>query len=649
LQFGGPGTAAAVRFIVDYSTTDANASSVDNVLTPNNWYFIAVTFDGVLAPKIYIGTLARPASEIAYRSVPAAPTGTRVTDGGAIFAVGSQSNATQGPGGRCAGVNFITGAALSPAQIVMQQFQLWPHPMSRVLSIYGNNGLGPQWDFSGAGNNGSVLASALAEPLPPMVATVPAVAAALLGLPSTGINFDFTTGALPTAVTFTRASTGTYINSGGILATAGVNVARFNWPGGGTPCLLIEPSATNIVTQSNGFNNGAAWFTTNSPVLTPGAFVSPDGTANGWSLSSGSGFGNVGNYTTVYTAAQYTISCWVKRITGAAPHLFKKGAAAWGTDIPTTTVMTRVSATMTVGAGTDDTLLQVDDTSGKTNGIFGAQVELGPRATSYIPTTTAPVTRSADVATFTIPAGVSSLTYTFDDGSTQTVSVTPGSYTIPTNLNRPNIRFIVGATVVSNNVTLTPAARALALSPAAPALGLAVVVKPAARALALTGVAPTLRVTLKPTARALAITAAAPTLRTTVKPTVRVLALTGTAPALQTTVKPTARVLALTGVAPALRSIVRPAARALVLTGAPAIIGGGPAPAKATLKLTGVAPALKLVIRPAATVLAIAPALAIVRVVLAARPAVRALTLTPGAPVVRIAIPLGVQPIVTIA
>jgi hypothetical protein len=64
--------------------------------------------------------------------------------------------------------------------------------------------------------------------------------------------------------------------------------------------------------------------------------------------------------------------------------------------------------------------------------------------TSYIPTTTAAVTRQADNAVFTIPSGIASLTYTFDDGSTQTVPVSAGSYTIPVTLARPNIRSIAG-------------------------------------------------------------------------------------------------------------------------------------------------------------------------------------------------------------
>lgn len=51
--------------------------------------------------------------------------------------------------------------------------------------------------------------------------------------------------------------------------------------------------------------------------------------------------------------------------------------------------------------------------------------------------------RQADVLSFTIPLGVDSLTFTFDDLSTQTVSAFHGSYTVdPASLNRPRIRTI---------------------------------------------------------------------------------------------------------------------------------------------------------------------------------------------------------------
>lgn len=254
------------------------------------------------------------------------------------------------------------------------------------------------------------------------------------------ISFDFTTGSLPGAITFTRASTGTYNSSGNILTSAGINAARFNYVGG-VACLLVEPAATNLLLQSNNFASGADWFGFTGAVITAAQFISPDGTNDGWSVTAGSGFGGLQSPVAV-SAIAYTISVWSKRISATAPLTFQLNSTV-SAQLTTSATLTRYVATLTPGAGSNAYFYVAAATG--TNGFFGAQLETGSVATSYIPTTTAAVTRAVDSATFTIPAGVTQLTYTFDDNSTQVVAVSAGSYTIPVTLNRPNIKSIVGA------------------------------------------------------------------------------------------------------------------------------------------------------------------------------------------------------------
>lgn len=247
-----------------------------------------------------------------------------------------------------------------------------------------------------------------------------------------------------------RGSSGTYINISGVLTTATTNTARFNYdanyPRGNLapsligPFLLVEPAATNLLTQSNAFTN-AAWTPANGAVVTATVFTSPDGTMDGSSMTSGTGFSLISESTPV-TAQAYTMSVWASNIIGSSVLSFQLNSTtvlfqALGT-------IRRWTGTLTPSAG-NNAFIYNNAGSGSTEGLFGSQLETGSVGTSYIATTTTTASRSADVVTFTQPVGCGHNTYTFDDNSTQTVTQAAGSATVPTTLNRPNIKFIDGA------------------------------------------------------------------------------------------------------------------------------------------------------------------------------------------------------------
>jgi hypothetical protein len=234
------------------------------------------------------------------------------------------------------------------------------------------------------------------------------------------------TNTLDSRIAFTRSTTGTYYNSSGILTSAAINAPRFDYnPSNLSPLgLLIEQSSTNIALYSEQFDN-VAWVKSNA-AITANATTSPDGTSSADLIYPTASVSLSGAYQLVSTGN--TLEIYAKN--SGIPYLYivdKPGAAgaAWF-NLSTGTVGTvaagYTSSIQSVGNGwyrctvTANTgtfiylqigLSNADNSTNVTkvgtNGIYiwGAQDESLTFATSYIPTTTAQVTRAIDVAQMT--------------------------------------------------------------------------------------------------------------------------------------------------------------------------------------------------------------------------------------------------------
>jgi hypothetical protein len=241
-------------------------------------------------------------------------------------------------------------------------------------------------------------------------------------------------------VTFTRVQTtsngSTYVAADGLIKTAASNEPRFqhNPTTGESLGLLVEEPRTNLRTFSDAMLVANVYGATNSTLATVST-VTPTGstTASLFTLNVGANTGNntdgfnFSSSITLANSTQHTQSLFVKPAgatvlrlrsntsglvvdftltgNGTAPSI--SGDLQSASIVPYANGWYRVSWTFTTttsvpGNRSDYWTIKTNVADG-TNGFYvvGAQLEAGAFATSYIPTTTATVTRAADVASIT--------------------------------------------------------------------------------------------------------------------------------------------------------------------------------------------------------------------------------------------------------
>jgi hypothetical protein len=233
----------------------------------------------------------------------------------------------------------------------------------------------------------------------------------------------------PTSADFSRATPGTYVNEAGIVRQAGVNQPRYQ-----DGRLLQEGAGENLLTYSASLNT-SPWFAIRV-TITANATTAPDESVTAEKLveTTDTGAHHCSRSFAFTAGVTYTLSAHVKAAERVAGNLrlgngvvnFSGGVADCAFDLVAGTAIKgpsgiragireladgwyRIWITGTADASLSDNASAVFLSNGATSTytgdgtsgmyVWGVQLEVGAEPTSYIATTTAAESRSADVLT----------------------------------------------------------------------------------------------------------------------------------------------------------------------------------------------------------------------------------------------------------
>ena len=237
----------------------------------------------------------------------------------------------------------------------------------------------------------------------------------------------------PLPFEFERDTNATVVNKNGLIETVGNNIPRIDFQGNNKGALLLEPQRTNLVTYSSEFDN-AAWVK-QEITISQNVGISPDGTLNADKIIPSAVSATHQIYALSLISSQVCATSVFAKADGINTFEILDGAI--GTNGVAFDLLNGTFTNKGSGIGSMEyygngwyRCISVATTTGYriycpsssvtasgdgTSGVYlwGAQLEVGSYATSYIPTNGSTVTRVAetcndagDASTFNDSEGV---------------------------------------------------------------------------------------------------------------------------------------------------------------------------------------------------------------------------------------------------